>query len=90
MELTDDKRKYRSRKKQPLKKKLNVIEEASNESNETGHFEHSKISESEENHDRVYVNKPLRQGAGIVGSNLDFRERLQKLKKNKGPRSQTE
>lgn len=38
-------KKYRSRKKMTLKNKLNVIEEASNESGDTCHFGDSNVSD---------------------------------------------
>lgn len=67
-----------------LKKKLNVIEELSNESEDTRNFESSRISERNESPERLVVPRPARQERQN-GAN-QIKERIEQLKNGKVPK----
>jgi len=80
-EITAERKRYRSKRKILLKKKLNVIEELSNESEEARNLDASQLSEMG-NVGKFAVVLPGRQDKSPY-SGTDIKERIEKLRRER-------
>lgn len=88
-EIVSDRKRYRSKRKILLKKKLNVIEERSNESEDTRNLDTSDFSDKNIDPNRLQVPKMPRLGAGLEKphNGTDIKARIEKLKRINSQRS---
>lgn len=87
-EIVSDRKRYRSKRKILLKKKLNVIEERSNESEDTRNLDLSDFSDRNDNMNRLAVPKPPRLEKSPPNGN-DIKARIERLKRIAAQRTTT-